>query len=164
MPVIHAREEVERNIDRLARGCSILHVPILFTEQYVKGLGTTVGPLRVMLEEKGASGFEKMSFSACGCESFLEKLQTDPQRRQILIAGVEAHVCVYQTVSDLLASGFQVTLIADAISSRASRNRDIALDRMTADGAHLSSTEMALFELAQTAGTDEFKTIIKLIR
>ena len=164
MPVIHAREEVELNIDRVARGCATLQIPIIFTEQYVKGLGATVAPLRVMLEETGASRFEKMSFSACGCGAFLEKLQANPQRRQILIAGVEAHVCIYQTVSDLLSSGFQITLIADAISSRSARNRDIALDRMTADGAQLSSTEMALFELTVTAGTDEFKRIIKLVK
>ncbi len=165
MPVIHSREEVELNIERLARGCAALHVPIIVTEQYVKGLGATVSPLRAMLEETGAyDPIEKISFSACGGEAFLTTLAASPQRRQILIAGVETHVCVYQTVSDLLSAGFHVTVIADAVSSRSALNRDIALERMTSDGAHLSSTEMALFELARTSGTDEFKTIVKLVK
>jgi nicotinamidase-related amidase len=85
-------------------------------------------------------------------------------RKQILVAGVETHVCVYQTVSGLLSAGFDVTIVADAVSSRTARNRDIALERLVNDGAKLSSTEMALFELLGVSGTDEFRAISRLIK
>lgn len=164
MPVIDGREEVERNIARLVDGCFALGVPILVTEQYVKGLGPTVAPVREALERAGAyNPVEKMSFSAHACTEFVRELQS-AGRRQVLVSGVETHVCVYQTVSDLLSAGLHVTLIADALSSRTLSNKDIALRRMTADGADLSATEMALFELTVQSGTDEFRSIARLLR
>ena len=164
MPVIHDGADVARNIERLARGCHALGVPTLVTEQYVKGLGPTTAGVRAVLEELDQyQPVEKMCFSASGCAEFVARLQST-ERRQILVAGVETHVCVYQTVSDLLAAGYEVMLIADALSSRTPRNRDIALTRMTSEGSLLSSTEMALFELTVNSGTDEFRTISKLVR
>ena len=166
MPVIHGREEVELNIDRLIRGCAAFQIPVVVTEQYVKGLGPTVAPLRSTLEECGVPRpIEKMTFSAWESKEFVETLtMNNPQRRQVMVGGVETHVCVHQTVTDLLAAGFEVTLIADALSSRSVRNRDIALERMTGDGALLSSTEMALLELTATSGTEDFKLIARLIK
>jgi nicotinamidase-related amidase len=164
MPVIHDGADVARNIERLVRGCHTLGVPALVTEQYVKGLGPTISSVRAVLEELAQyQPVEKMCFSASGCTEFVGRLQST-ERRQVIVAGVETHVCVYQTVSDLLAAGYEVTLIADALSSRTPRNRDIALTRMTSDGALLSSTEMALFELTVNSGTDEFRAISKLVR
>ena len=164
MPVIDGSDHVTRNIERLIRGCHILGVPAVVTEQYVKGLGPTVEPLQRALEEtSGPRPIEKSCFSAHGCEPFVAQL-TALARRQIVVAGVEAHVCVYQTVADLLASGFSVSVVADATSSRTQSNRDIALRRMQGDGALLTSTEMALFELTTNAGTDEFRAISRLIR
>ena len=157
MPVIDDAENVLRNIERLVRGCHILGVPAMLTEQYVKGLGPTVEPVRKAFEETfGYQPIEKMCFSAA------EHLPTG--RRQVLVAGVETHVCVYQTVSGLLAAGFEVTMVADAVSSRTPRNREIALHRLVSDGAKLSSTEMALFELLGVSGTDEFRAISRLIK
>ena len=164
MPVIHDRFDVERNLDRLIRGAALLGVPVIITEQYVKGLGPTVEPLRIALEETGSyRPIEKDCFSAHGCAPFAAQLAA-LDRRQILIAGVETHVCVYQTALDLLGTGANVWLIADAVSSRTARNRDLAIQRLTAEGARLSSTEMALFELTVTSGTDEFRAISKLVK
>lgn len=158
MPVIDRADEVLRNIERLVRGSHILGIPALLTEQYVKGLGPTVDVVRVAFEEThGYRPMEKACFSAVAAVS-------DSARRQIVVAGVEAHVCVYQTVIDLLAAGFEVTIVADAVSSRAPENKAIALQRMVAEGAKLSSTEMALFELCVTSGTDEFRAISRLVK
>lgn len=164
MPVIAAREEVERNIERLVRGCAILGVPAIVTEQYVKGLGPTVDTVRRALEETGGyRPIEKDCFSAQRCEAFAARVAA-LGRRQVLVAGVETHVCVYQTVQDLLEAGLTVTVLADAVSSRTERNRELALQRMVSDGVKLSSTEMALFELVVVSGTDEFRAISRLVK
>ncbi len=164
MPVIDRASEVIRNIERLVRGCHILGVPAILTEQYVKGLGATVEPVRRAFDEtSGYSPIEKSCFSAYGCEAFSARLAS-LGRSEILIAGVETHVCVHQTVQDLLARDFAVSVIADAVSSRTAQNREIALQRMTLDGAKPSSTEMALFELTVAAGTDEFRAISRLVK
>jgi nicotinamidase-related amidase len=164
MPVIDRASEVIRNIERLVRGCHVLGVPAILTEQYVKGLGETVEPVRRAFEETcGYSPIEKSCFSAYGCEAFSAQLAS-LGRRQVLIAGVETHVCVYQTVQDLLARDFAVSVIVDAVSSRTAQNREIAMQRMTSEGAKPSSTEMALFELTVAAGTDEFRAISRLVK
>lgn len=164
MPVIDRREDVEQNVERLIRGCHIVGVPIVVTEQYVKGLGSTAGVVRRALEETaGYRPIEKDCFSAYGCAAFAAQLAA-LERTQVIIAGVETHVCVYQTAGDLLATDHRVTVVADAVSSRTAGNRDIALRRLVADGAQLSSTEMALFELARVSGTDEFRAISRLVK
>ena len=164
MPVIDGAGEVLRNAERLVRGCHLLGVPVLVTEQYVKGLGGTVEPLRRALEEtSGYRPIEKSCFSAAGCDAFAEELARCG-RAQILVAGVETHVCVYQTVADLLGRERFVSVVADAVSSRTPSNRELALRRMESDGAKLTSTEMALFELTVHAGTDEFRAISRLVK
>jgi nicotinamidase-related amidase len=164
MPVIDRAADVLRNVERLVRGCHVLDVPALLTEQYVKGLGPTVEPVRRAFEEtSGYRPVEKMCFSAKGAGEFVAEMR-GLKKKQVLVAGVETHVCVYQTVSDLLGKGYDVTLIADAVSSRAPENKAVALQRMTADGAKLSSTEMVLFELLGVSGTDEFRAIAKLVK
>ena len=153
MPVISNREQVEQNIVRLIRGSQILGVPILITEQYVKGLGHTVPVVREALGD-AYKPLEKSCFSGF----------RDIERKQVIVAGVETHVCVYQTISEFLARGYEVTIVADAVSSRTQENKDIALRRLMSDGAKLSSTEMALFELTVASGTDEFRAISKLVK
>ena len=162
MPVIDGAKAVLRNIDRLVRGAEILGVPALVTEQYVKGLGPTVDTIREALGDRYRP-IEKDCFSAHGCAAFTAQLRS-MDRRQIVIAGVETHVCVYQTVMDLVGDGFEVTIAADAVSSRTPENREIALKRLISEGAKLSSTEMALFELTGMSGTDEFRAISRLIK
>lgn len=162
--VIHEYDKVERNLERLVRGCHVLGVPALLTEQYPKGLGPTTQLVKKALEETyGLRPIEKTCFSSLGSEEFAARIEA-LGRRQLLVAGVEAHVCVYQTVRDLLGAGYEVTVIADAVSSRSLENRELALRRMADDGAKIASTEMALFEMTVAAGTDEFKRISALVR
>jgi nicotinamidase-related amidase len=165
MPVIDRHAEVTLNIERLIRGCHLLDaIPVVVTQQYTKGLGPTVEPLRRALQEtSGYQPVEKSCFSAHGCGEFQAALR-NLKKRQVIVCGVETHVCVYQTVADLLAAGLEVTIVGDAVSSRTAENRELALRRMTADGALLSSTEMALFELTVNSGTEEFRGIARLVK
>lgn len=162
MPVIDGHADVARNIERLVRGCHILGIPALLTEQYVKGLGPTVASVREAFGER-YQPIEKDCFSAHGCSAFAAQLAA-LERNQVLVAGVEAHVCVHQTVADLLGAGFEVHLVSDAVSSRAPQNKAVALQRLTAEGATLTSTEMALFELLITSGTEEFRAVSRLVK
>jgi len=164
MPVIDGHEDVARNIDRLVRGCRVLDVSPLLTEQYVKGLGPTIPSVRKAFEETfGYEPIEKNCFSGFGCAEFVTALRL-LNKKQAIVCGIETHVCVYQTVIDLLANGYEVTIVADALGSRAATNKVVALRRMVSEGAKLSSTEMALFEMLVTSGTDEFREISRLVR
>jgi len=164
MPVVSNAEAVIRNIERLIRGASILDIPVLVTEQYVKGLGPTVPAIRRAIEETtGYTPIAKSTFSAYGCGEFVTALR-QARRKQVIVAGVETHVCVYQTVAELLANDYPVTLATDAMSSRSPGNREIAIRRMVADGAQLSSTEMVLFELLVSSGTEEFRSLSQLVK
>ncbi|HEX9459442.1 MAG TPA: hydrolase [Thermoanaerobaculia bacterium] len=164
MPVIDDREATERNIDRLVRGSKVVDIPAILTEQYVQGLGPTVTVIRRAFEEtSGYVPIEKNCFSGYGCSEFVMTTR-NLHRKQVIVAGIEAHVCVYQTVGDLLANGYDVTIVADAISSRTQANKEIAIRRMLFDGARLSSTEMVLFELTVNSGTDEFREISRLVK
>ncbi len=162
--VIHEAAQLQKNIERLVRGCHILKVPAVLTEQYPKGLGPTTDSVKgAFADTYGTEPLQKMCFSGYRCSEFAATIKP-LERKQILVAGIEAHVCVYQTVADLLSEGYEVTVIGDAVSSRTERNRDIALHRMVQEGAKWSSTEMALFELTTEAGTEEFKAISALVK
>ncbi|MGK2856462.1 MAG: hydrolase [Thermoanaerobaculia bacterium] len=164
MSVIHEAAAVDANVVRLIRGCHVLGVPIVVTEQYPKGIGPTTIAVREAMGDTGvAAPIQKMCFSSFGADEFSTALRGSG-RRQVILCGVEAHVCVYQTCGDLLAAGFEVFVAADATSSRTERNRDLAIDRMLYDGARLTTTEMALFEMTVAAGTDEFRAISRLVK
>ena len=137
-----------------------LSMPVIATEQYVKGLGET---LPVLKEKLSDAALEKMSFSCCGDASFVERLKS-LQRPQVLIVGMETHVCVLQTVLELLAEGFVVHLVKDAVMSRRKENWQVGLDMAAAAGAVVTSTEAALFQLLRVAGTEQFKKLSKLVR
>jgi len=161
---IHEAMVVQQNIDRLVRGCHLLGVPALITEQYPRGIGPTTELVRNAFEETfGFHPIQKMCFSAAGVEAF-DQLVAESGRRRVLMTGIETHVCVWQTSMDLLVSGFEVTLVADAVSSRTERNRQTALRRLESEGALISSTEMVLFELCIESGTDEFRAISRLVK
>ena len=161
LPVIHQNELLLQNIQRLVSGAGILGLPIIVSEQYPKGLGPTVAPLRGLLEK--ASKLEKITFS-CMRDQPIADLIRQSSRDSILVCGTESHVCVLQTVLDALGSGFRVHVAADAVSSRTQENKRIALDRMRQAGAVITSTESALFELLEKAGTAEFKKISALVK
>ena len=158
--VMHHKDELVQNLAKLLRGLRVLDVPILCTEQNPKGLGATIPELAPLL---GEPPLEKLAFSCCGEAHFTEALEKF-DRRQVIVAGIESHVCVYQTTMDLLDAGYGVQIVADAVSSRAAENKRIALERMAAAGASITSVEMVLFELLQDASGPKFKEILKIVK
>jgi nicotinamidase-related amidase len=164
LPAIHESDALLKRLDVLARGCHTLGVPIVVTEQYVKGLGPTASPVKAMLDETyGYKPIEKMCFSSFGCGEFATQLEA-LGRKQVIVAGIEAHVCVYQTALDLLDGGYDVYVVTDAVSSRRTSDREAALARLAAEGAKVVSSEMVLFEMTVTSGTEEFKAISRLVK
>lgn len=158
---VYRPELVERNIQKLIRACGILEVPVLYTEQYPKGLGATVAPLKELLGD--LEPVEKITFSCCAAESFMQRLRSF-NRNDILVAGMETHVCVYQTSVELLEFGYNVHLVTDAVSSRTPENREIGIRCIEKSGGNMTSTEMAIFELLRVAEGDRFKAISKIVK
>ena len=150
-------ERVARATATLIEGASIIGVPVVLTEQYPKGLGETAAEVAEHLPE-GTDPLEKVVFSAADADGF-----DLGGRDQALVCGIETHVCVNQTVLDLLDAGTEVQVAEDAVGSRTEENKRIGLHKMESAGATLTSVETALFELLGRAGTDEFKQVQKLI-
>ncbi len=159
--LMHQKEELYRNLQILIQGARALELPILWLEQYPKGLGPTIPEVAELLT--GLQPVAKTRFSGCGEPEFCEELRATG-RRQLLLAGIETHICVYQTARDLLAQGYHVEVVADAVSSRTPQNRQIGLGKMRQHGAEVTSVEMVLFELLREAGTPAFKQIAPLVR
>jgi nicotinamidase-related amidase len=126
--LMHEREALFGNLVRLARGAQVLGLPVLWAEQNPKGLGPTVPEVAAAMPP-GLAPITKMSFSCCGEPRFLAALEATG-RRQVLVAGIEAHICVYQTAVDLAARGYQVQLVVDAVSSRRQESRDLAVAKL----------------------------------
>ncbi|RCS44711.1 hydrolase [Bremerella cremea] len=157
LPAIEKSATILWNTRRLLDGAAVLEVPILGTEQYPKGLGATVPELA----ERMGTLPEKLEFSSCPC--LADQLAT-LARPKILLAGIEAHVCVQQTALDLVAMGYDVLLAVDAVGSRFRQDKRIALRRMEANGVTLTTTEAVLFEWCRVAGTPQFKQVSQLVR
>jgi nicotinamidase-related amidase len=153
-------EKLTGNIAILMETAAELGVPTICTEQYVRGLGETLPALK---EKLTAPALEKMTFSCCGGEGFLETLEKSG-RRKVILTGMETHVCVLQTALDLLSKGYTVHLVVDAVMSRKKANWQIALQAMAAAVVVLTSTETVVFQLLKVAGTEEFKKLSKLVR
>ncbi|HEY9787590.1 MAG TPA: hydrolase [Candidatus Obscuribacterales bacterium] len=150
-----------RNISIMVEASKILKVPVFVTEQYPQGLGNIVSEIAACLGDH--KRFEKSCFSCLGSQEFVNEVQ-DFGRKQILVTGIEAHVCVSQTVHDLIAHDFQVHLISDAIASRSQKNRDIGMEKMVGAGAIPSSVETALFEMLVESNTETFKAVQRLVK
>lgn len=159
--VVADAELVEKNIGKLLRACKLLGVPVIHTEQYPKGLGHTVEPLKALLGDQAP--FEKLSFSCCGNEEFMKRLRS-LGRNDILVVGMEAHVCVYQTSVELLDFGYNVHIVTDAVSSRSEENRQLGIRCIERAGGVPTSTEMAIFELVRVAEGETFKSISKIVK
>jgi nicotinamidase-related amidase len=159
--LMYDKQALFRNIQVFIKSAKILDIPILWCQQCPDALGPTIPEVAELLT--GNEPINKATFSCCGEDSFNDRLQV-LNRRQILLCGIEAHVCIYQTAIDLLRKGYEVNVIADAVSSRTQENRNIAISRMAAEGVRISCTEMALFELLKTAEHPQFKQIAKLIK
>ena len=162
LPAIDGNQNVLDGILRLIAGCRELAIPMLVTEQYSKGLGPTVAPVAEAMGE-WYRPIEKMSFSACGDLHFMQQLEA-VGRQNVLLCGVESHVCVYQTATDLRNLGYSVEIAGDAVGSRAPRNHELALAKVTRHGVEATSVEMALFEMMVRADIPEFKAISKIVR
>ncbi len=161
-PHIAEHKKLERTIPLLIEGLKALEVPILVTEQYPKGLGTTIAPVRHALGEL-YQPLEKISFSCCGNDQFnLQVARYSPE--YVILAGIETHVCVLQTALDLLVEGYIPVLVTNCLSSRFLEDKEVALQRLHRSGAVLTTYESILFELAQVAGTETFKRISKLVK
>ena len=154
--------EVANRIALAAKGAQLLGVPIIVTEQYPKGLGHTVAEILEVLP-KETSIIDKTSFSSCGAQRFQDELR-HRETKQVFVCGIEAHICVNQTVHDLLQAGQQVHLLTDCITSRTESDCKTAIEKMKASGVILSTLEMALFELMRDAKHEQFKTIQGLIK
>ena len=157
--IIPGSERLVWNVRRLIDGAKILDLPVVATEQYPQGLGSTVHELAERLGEVPS----KLTFSCRGCPEIFAQLRSRGIHK-VLVCGIEAHVCVQQTVLDLLADGWRVYVAVDAVGSRFEIDFQTALRRMDSSGATLTTTEAALFEWCEVAGTPEFKAVSRLAR
>lgn len=149
------------NVQKLIKGMQAFAIPIVVTEQTPQKLGSTISDIQSLLT--GIEKLSKASFSCCKNQHFVNKLSS-LKRRQVLLAGIETHICVYQTAMDLIQAGYEVHIIGDAVSSRTPQNREIGIQKMRDGGAVLTSTETILFELLQTAEDARFKEIFKIVK
>jgi len=159
--VMNKREQVVRNCLHLIETAKLLSIPVILTEQYPKGLGPTVSEINDALPSY--KPFTKMSFDCCREEGFLEKI-THSHKKQVLLSGMETHICVLQTCLSLLKEGFAVHIVGDAVCSRKKADFITGIEMMRSAGAVITGTETAIFQLLEKAGTDEFREISKRIK
>ena len=160
MPVMKAGEELEATVVKLVKGCKVLGVPILITEQYPKGLGHTLPELSALMPN--VHPVEKTTFSCLAESRFTRQLTRD--HSQVILSGMEAHICVVQTALDLQAQGKMVFVVEDAIVSRKPENKLNALNRLRQAGIIVTNTESVVFEWLKVAEGDAFKKISQLVR
>jgi nicotinamidase-related amidase len=158
---MYAKDALFNNLKKLVKGMRTLEIPILWAEQNPKGLGPTVQEIAELLPD--LQPIPKYSFSCYQNPAFRQALET-LGRHSVLVAGIETHVCVYQTVRDLRRAEYDVQLVADAVSSRTSDNKQIGLEKCREVGASLTSVETVLFELLEVAEGDRFKQILDVIK
>ncbi len=159
--LMYDKTNLFENLRRMVQGAQILEVPVLVTEQYPQGIGPTVAEIADLMPN--LKPISKTSFSCCGDNAFNTALQP-LSRRQILLTGIETHICVQQTAVDLISSGYAVQVVADAVSSRTLENKHIGLEKMRSAGAVITSTETALFELLKAAEGHQFKAVLNLVK
>lgn len=160
-PHMEGSGELLERTELLVKGLQLLKVPLFRTEQYPKGLGPTIPELASLLE--GEEAIEKIAFSCCDEPEFMKRLKSRSPRF-VIIAGIEAHVCILQTCLDLLAARFVPVLVSDCTSSRRVTDKLVALQRIRQEGAVVTTSESLLFELCRFAGTDEFRALSRLVR
>lgn len=158
---MHNKTELFENLKKIVKGAQVLELPILWAEQNPDGLGPTIPEIAALLPNQNP--VSKLSFSCCGDEQFLKNLAA-VDRKNMLVVGIEAHVCVYQTVADLIRQQYDVQVVADAVASRTPENKQIGLEKCKDAGAGITGTETVLFELLKEARGDRFKEIIQLVK
>ena len=163
LPPIFNKDELIKNSQLLIRVANILEIPVVVTTQYVQGLGAVVPEISSLINHVRA--VDKLDFSCFGSNDFRSLLKSLPgNRNTVLLCGMEAHICVMQTVLGALNDGYLVHVATDAIGSRVRWNWDIGIDRMRAAGAVISTTEMMIYELLRCSGTEEFKQILPYLK
>ena len=155
------RQKVVANIKLLISSSQQLKMPVLLTEQYPKGLGKSLEEIQSLMDKY--EPIEKLTFSCCGDEGFLNKLKLFGRTQSVVLCGIETHVCVLQTTLDLLAEGYKVYVIADAVCSRRKLDWEIGLRMMDKAGAVITTSEILIFQLLGKAGTEEFKAISRML-
>lgn len=160
-PHMQEMDQLETKLITLTAGLKVLDIPFLVTEQYTKGLGFTILPLKMAFGDYTA--IEKTAFSCCDEPRFVNALSASG-KKNVIICGIETHVCVLQTAIDLIQAGNQPVVIEDCVSSRNLADKHTAIERMRQEGAIISSLESILFELARYSGTETFKAISKLVK
>ena len=158
--LVDGSEAVFANLRQLLDGMNALNVPVIFTEQIPDKLGPTRAEFQNYFSQKPIS---KHTFSCCGEPEFVRVL-TELKRNQILLCGIETHICVYQTAMDMIREGYEVQIVTDAVSSRDPANKTLALRRLEIEGAALTGTETVLFELLGDAAAPEFKSILTIVK
>lgn len=159
--MMHQSERLFQNLQILIQGARLQELPIVWAEHVPDKLGRTIDEVRNLLPDH--EPLPKNRFSCARDEAILNRLN-QLGRRAVVVAGIEAHICVYQTVLDLIALGFHVEVVSDAVSSRTPENLKIGLERMGAAGAHITSVEMVLFELQKVAEGERFRALAKLVK
>lgn len=159
--VMPDKERLIQSLQKLIKGVRVFDIPVILTEQYPAGLGPTLPEITGLLPD--VKPIDKICFSCCDEGRFQEELET-LKRKQVLIAGIEAHVCVYQTAMDLHSKGYDVQVVVDGISSRDTENKEVCVMRMTNAGISPTTMEMALFELLKVAKGDKFKQISNIVK
>lgn len=155
------KENLFSNAVKLIKGFNVLNLPVIITEQIPQKLGRTLPQIAAELD--GVKPIAKESFSCWEENNFKEQLKA-LRRRDVVLLGIETHVCVYQTAVDLISGGYNVHLVADAVSSRTPENRQIGIDAMKSAGAKTTSTEMVLFEMLRTAADPKAKEFFKIVK
>ena len=161
VPAMHDARTVEENAVRLAKGMNVLGVPILVTQQYTRGLGETVRPVAEAIGE--FCPIEKTSFSCMGEEIFAQTIEAST-RGTVILAGIEAHICVEQTALDLIREGYRVALVTDCIQSRNPQNKERTIQRLAQEGVVVTTYESVLYELLGSAKAPEFKAISAIVK
>lgn len=160
-PTMHDKEKLLRQVVKLIQGVKVLEIPVILTEQYPRGLGPTLPEIAELLLD--IKPIEKTCFNCCDTESFNKSLEAT-KRKQVLLCGIEAHICVYQTAVALVQAGYEVQVVADCVASRESENKMVSLFKMGAAGIPPTTMETALFELLKVASGDKFKQISNIVK
>ena len=159
--LMYKKEKLFKSLAIMVQGMKILDVPIIWMEQIPKNLGPTIEDVaKYMTPEKP---IDKFTFSCCGDSRFTDKLKKSG-RTQVLLTGIETHICVFQTGFELINQGYEVQVVSDCVASRTKENKKIGIKRILQAGGQITSLEMAFFELMKEAKGDQFKKLVKLIK
>jgi nicotinamidase-related amidase len=158
---MYAKESLFSNLGNMIKSANVLDIPIIWMEQIPEKLGRTIPELAQLMNDM--TPIPKFTFSCCGNEVFMQRFK-EINRKQVLVCGIESHICVYQTAVDLLKLENEVYVLCDGVSSRTPENRQLGIDRMKDAGAIPTSSEMAIFEILKAAAGAQFKQIVKIIK